>query len=257
MPTNEASNEILRSYSPKRQLRLETNEKNIRTFELYRIMKRGFEFLKQIKENNNREWFTKHKPEYDLIVKENKIFFEQIYSELQKYDSLQGIHIFRIYKDVRFSKDKSPYKTNFGAGYSRTKPMLRGGYYIHLEQNNSFVGGGFWAPNSEDLLRIRKEFEMDTTEIEKITSDNSFVKYFGELKGEDGVKTAPKGFDKNHPAINLIKKKQFLVKRKFTDQEVLSDDFQKEVMATFLTMRPFFDYMSELLTTDLNGEPLF
>jgi len=220
-------------------------------------MKRGFEFLKQIKENNNREWFTKHKPEYDLIVKENKIFFEQIYSELQKHDSLQGIHIFRIYKDVRFSKDKSPYKTNFGAGYSRTKPMLRGGYYIHLEQNNSFVGGGFWSPNSGDLLRIRKEFEMDTTEIEKITSDNTFVKYFGELEGEDGVKTAPKGFDKNHPAIHLIKKKQFVVKRKFTDKEVLSDDFQKEVIATFLAMRPFFDYMSELLTTDLNGESLF
>ena len=248
---------FLRSYNAKRQLAFEINAKNIRTFDLYSIMKRGFEFLKQIKENNNREWFTKHKPEYDLIVKENKVFFEQIYSELQKHDSLQGIHVFRIYKDVRFSKDKSPYKTNFGAGYSRTKPMLRGGYYIHLEQNESFVGGGFWSPNSEDLLRIRKEFERDTTEIEKITSDNTFVKYFGELEGEDGVKTAPKGFDKNHPAINLIKKKQFVVKRKFTDKEVLSDDFQKEVMATFLAMRPFFDYMSELLTTDLNGQPLF
>jgi uncharacterized protein (TIGR02453 family) len=220
-------------------------------------MKSGFEFLKKIKDNNNREWFAKHKPEYDSIVKENKIFFDQIYSELQNHDSLQGIHIFRIYNDVRFSKDKSPYKTYLGAGYSRTKPMLRGGYYIHLEPNNSFVGGGFWGPNSKDLLRIRKEFEMDTTEIEKITSDNTFVKYFGELKGEDGVKTAPKGFDKNHSAIKLIKKKQFVVMRKCTDKEVLSDDFQKEVIATFLAIRPFFDYMSELLTTDLNGKPLF
>ena len=119
------------------------------------------------------------------------------------------------------------------------------------------MGGGFWAPNSTDLLRIRKEFERDTTEIEKITSDNTFVKYFEELKGEDGVKTAPKDFDKNHPAINLIKKKQFVVKRKFTDQEVLSDDFQKEVIATFLAMRPFFDYMSDVLGTNLNGEPIY
>lgn len=128
-------------------------------------MKSVFEFLKKIKENNNREWFATHKSEYDSIVKENKVFFDQIYSELKKQDSLKGVHIFRICKDVRFSKDKFPYKTNLGTGYSRTKPMLRGGYYIHLEQDNSFVGGGFWSPNSEDLLRIRKEFEMDTTEI--------------------------------------------------------------------------------------------
>lgn len=220
-------------------------------------MKKAFEFLKQIKQNNNREWFAQHKPNYDVIVKENKTFFNQIYSELQKHDSLEGIHIFRIYNDVRFSKDKSPYKTNFGVSFSRTKPMLRGGYYLHLEPGNSFVGGGFWAPNSEDLFRIRKEFEMDTNEIEKITSDKTFFNYFGELKGEDGVKTAPKGFDKNHQAIDLIKKKQYVVMRRFTDNQVFSVDFPKEVIATFLAMRPFFDYMSDVLTTDLNGESLF
>ncbi|MGE4346507.1 MAG: DUF2461 domain-containing protein [Flavobacteriaceae bacterium] len=220
-------------------------------------MKKAFEFLTQIKENNNREWFAQHKPNYDVIVKENKTFFNQIYSELQKHDSLEGIHIFRIYNDVRFSKDKSPYKTNFGVSFSRTKPMLRGGYYLHLEPGNSFVGGGFWAPNSEDLFRIRKEFEMDTNEIEKITSDKTFFNYFGELKGEDGVKTAPKGFDKNHQAIDLIKKKQYVVMRRFTDNQVFSVDFPKEVIATFLAMRPFFDYMSDVLTTDLNGESLF
>jgi uncharacterized protein (TIGR02453 family) len=219
-------------------------------------MKNTLNFLEKLKENNNREWFANNKPDFDSIVKENKVFFSQIYSEFQKHDSLSDIHIFRIYKDVRFSKDKSPYKTNFGAGYSRTKPILRGGYYIQIEPNNSFVGGGFWSPNNEDLFRIRKEFESDTTEIKKITSDNIFVNYFGELKGEEGVKTAPKGFDKNHPAIDLIKKRQYVVMRKFTDQEVLSDDFHQEVLATFLAMRPFFDYMSELLTADLNGESL-
>jgi uncharacterized protein (TIGR02453 family) len=217
-------------------------------------MKKSLTFLEKLKDHNNREWFANIKPEFDLIVKENKVFFNQIYSELQKHDSLNEIHIFRIYKDVRFSKDKSPYKTNFGAGYSRTKPWLRGGYYLQIEPDNSFVGGGFWSPNSEDLLRIRKEFEADTSEIEKISSDNVFIKYFVELKGEEGVKTAPKGFDKNHPAIDLIKKKQFIVKRMFTNQEVLSEDFQQEVIVTFLAMRPFFDYMSEILTSDLDGE---
>jgi len=219
-------------------------------------MKNAFEFLQQLKENNNREWFLQHKHIHDDVMQENKSFFNQVYAQLQKHDSLQGIHIFRIYKDVRFSKDKTPYKNNFGCGFSRTKPMLRGGYYIHLERNESFVGGGFWSPNSNDLLRIRKEFEMDTTTLEKITANKTFKKYFWELQGDEGVKTAPKGFDKNHPAINLIKKKQFVVMRKFTDAEILSPDFGKEVMATFLAMRPFFDYMSDVLTTDLNGESL-
>ncbi|MDW9379942.1 DUF2461 domain-containing protein [Chryseobacterium sp. JV558] len=219
-------------------------------------MKKAFEFLKQLEKNNNREWFAKNKSEYESIVKENKVFFNHIYTELQEYDNLKGIYIFRIYKDVRFSKDKTPYKTNFGVGYSRSKPMLRGGYYIQLEPGNSFVGGGFWGPEAKDLLRIRKEFEISSIEIEKIISDETFVKYFGELKG-DSVKTAPRGFDKNHPAIDLIRKKQFLVMRKFTDKEVLADNFQKEALLTLLAMRPFFDYMSEILTTDLNGEPVF
>jgi uncharacterized protein (TIGR02453 family) len=220
-------------------------------------MKKAFAFLDHLKGNNNREWFAKHKPEYDLIVNENKALFNKIYLELQKHDNLNGIHIFRIYNDVRFSKDKSPYKVNFGVGYSRTKPLLRGGYYIHLEPNNSFVGGGFWAPNKDDLFRIRKEFESSTTEIDKIISNKMFQKYFKELSGQDGVKTAPKGFDKNHPAIDLIKKKQYVILRKFTDDEIFSPDFQNEVIATFLAMRPFFDYMSEILTTNLNGESLF
>ena len=219
-------------------------------------MKRGFEFLKLLKENNNREWFTEHKSEYDLIAKENKAYFNQIYTELQNHDSLTGIHISRIYRDVRFSKDKTPFKTDFGVGFTRTKPLLRGGYYIQLEPNNSFVGGGFWAPNKDDLLNIRKEFESDAREIQQIISDKTFVKYFEELQGEDAVKNAPKGFDKDHPAIALIKKKQFVVKRKFTDKEVLSDDFQKEVILTFLAMLPFFDYMSEVLTTNHNGESI-
>ena len=216
----------------------------------------GFEFLKQLSRNNNRVWFSEHKKEYDAIAKENKKFVEDIYSELGLHDSLGSIHMLRINRDIRFSKDKTPYKDNFGGSISRKKPMLRGGYYIHLEPNNTFVGGGFWGPSNEDLLRIRKEFEIDDSQIRKITSGKTFIKYFEELKGEDGVKTAPKGFDKNHPAIDLIKKKQFVVMRKFTDKEVFSDTFQKEIISTFLAMRPFFDYMSDVLTTDLNGESI-
>jgi uncharacterized protein (TIGR02453 family) len=220
------------------------------------MLKPTFNFLQLIQKNNNRAWFLENKALYDSIIKENKHFFEQIFTDFQQYDHLTNFHVFRIYKDVRFSKDKTPYKTNFGASFVRSKPMLRGGYYVHLEPGNSFVGGGFWNPEPIDLFRIRKEFEYDDSEIRKITSDKDFIKFFGELQGEDAVKTAPKGFDKNHPAIDLIKKKQFVVMRKFSDEAVFSADFQKEIIATFLAMRPFLDYMTTVLTTDLNGELL-
>ena len=107
-----------------------------------------------------------------------------------------------------------------------------------------------------DLHRIRKDFEMDDEDIRTIISDATFKKFFGELKGEE-LKTAPKGFDKTHPAIDLIRKKQFLLSRNFLDKEVLAPNFQEEVIATFQAMRPFFDYMSEVLGSDLNGESLY
>jgi len=217
-------------------------------------MKKTIEFLKKIKNNNNREWFLKNKSEYDTIIRDNKEKFTAIYDKLKQSDSIEKMHVFRIYRDVRFSKDKTPYKTNFGVAFERSKPLFRGHYYIHIQPNNSFVGGGFWDPTPEELFRIRKEFEFDTTEINKIVSEKTFVKYFEKLEGENGVKTAPKGFDKNHSAIDLIRKKQYVVMRKFSDDEIFSANFQKEVMATFLALRPFFDYMSEVLTTDLNGE---
>lgn len=220
-------------------------------------LKKGFDFLKKLQKNNHREWFLEHKKEYDEINLMNKKFFQNIFEEMQNHDNLSKMHHYRIYKDVRFSKDKTPYKNNFGCSFSRVKPMLRGGYYVHLESENSFVGGGFWAPNSEDVFRMRKEFEMNENEIRKIISEEKFVKYFETLKGEDGVKTAPKGFDKNHSAIDLIKKKQWVVMRPFSDEAVFSEDFQEEILQTFLAMRPWFDYMSEVLTTDLNGEPLY
>lgn len=220
-------------------------------------MKEAFDFLRTLAKNNHRQWFADHKPQYDAIAKHNKKFFQNIFETLSEYDEISKMHIFRIYKDVRFSKDKTPYKQNFGCSFSRVKPMLRGGYYVHIEPENSFVGGGFWAPSNEDLYRIRKEFEIDDEPIRNITTEEKFVQYFGTLKGEDGVKVAPKGFDKNHPAIDLIKKKQWVVMRSFSDEEVCADTFSAEVIDTFLAMRPWFDYMSEVLTTDLNGEPLY
>jgi uncharacterized protein (TIGR02453 family) len=176
-------------------------------------------------------------------------------ADLQKQDSIEGVQVYRIYRDIRFSKDKSPYKKYLGAWYSRTKPFYRGSYYLHLEPGNSFVEGGFWNPNADDLKRIRKEFELDDNEIRTIMNASDFIKYFNGIDGEE-LKSAPKDFDKTHKAIDLIRKKQFLVVRRFTDKEVLDKDFKKEVLKTFTAMRPYFDYMSDVLTTNLNGESI-
>ncbi|NHN25857.1 DUF2461 domain-containing protein [Flavobacterium jejuense] len=219
------------------------------------IKKESLSFLQDLKDNNNREWFAENKKRFEKEQKDIKEFFNEIGNSLGKFDNIENIQIFRIYRDVRFSKNKLPYKVNFSAGYKRTKPMLRGGYYLHIQNDASFVGGGFWEPNKEDLLRIRKEIELDASELREIISQDSFKKYFGSLQGDE-LKTAPRDFDKNHPDIDLIRKKQFLVTRSFSNKEVLSPNFNEEVLVTFKAMRPFFDYMSDVLTTNLNGESI-
>jgi uncharacterized protein (TIGR02453 family) len=130
--------------------------------------------------------------------------------------------------------------------------LRRGGYYFHIEPGNSFIGGGFWAPNPQDLKRIRDEIAFDAAPLRKILKSKSFITTFGELQGEQ-VKTAPKGFDINNEAIDLLRYKQFLLMKKFTDKEVLDPSFAKQAALAFKNMRPFFDYMSDILTTDING----
>jgi uncharacterized protein (TIGR02453 family) len=220
------------------------------------LQKSTLEFLTQLKENNNREWFTENKKRFDSEQKATKTFFTQILTDLEKIDSIEKMQMHRIYRDIRFSKDKTPYKSHFSVSFDRTKPLLRGGMYLHIENDASFVGGGFWEPNNEDLFRIRKEIELDASDLKEIITDKTFVSYFGTLEGEE-LKTAPKGFDKTHPDIELIRKKQFVIRRKFSNKEVLSPNFQEEVLATFKAMRPFFDYMSDVLSTDLNGESIY
>ena len=220
------------------------------------LTKSTFEFLELLSKNNNRDWFSENKKRFETENNLAKAFFTEVYTDLEKIDSLEKMQVFRIYRDVRFSKNKLPYKNHFSVGFSRTKPMLRGGMYLHIENGASFVGGGFWEPNNEDLLRFRKELELDASDLREIIKDASFKKMFGTLEGEE-LKTAPKNFDKAHPDIDLIRKKQYLLTRKFSNKEVMSPNFKEEVIATFGAMRPFFNYMSDVLTTDLNGESLY
>ena len=212
-----------------------------------------FAFFKKLEKNNNRDWFNENKPEFKKIETEIKKVYHSILESLNTHDEIDKLKLFRIYRDVRFSKNKLPYKTHFGGSFHRAKPRLRGGYYVHLQPNNeSFIATGFWQPEKEDLLRIRKEFEMDDEEMREITNDKVFKSVWGELQGDE-LKTAPKGFDKEHPAIDLIRRKQYIFIKKYTDKEVLDKDFIANVNVAFKAIRPYFDYMSDVLTTDLNG----
>lgn len=219
------------------------------------IQKSTLDFLKELRDNNNRDWFNTNKPKYELAKDNIKAFATALVEEMRKHDHIEGHKVFRIYRDVRFSKDKTPYKTNIGCGFTRATEQLRGGLYLNIEPGNTFVGGGFWGPNAQDLKRIRNEFLVNAEPFRKIINAKKFKDYFGTLKGDE-LKTAPKGFDKEHPNIDLIRKKQFLIGRDFTQKETLSKDFLKECDKTFKAMRPFFDFMSETLTTNENGESI-
>jgi len=212
-------------------------------------------FYKELEKNNTREWFEPQKSRFKGLEAEIKQYAEEIKQGLIETDEIDRAKLFRIYRDVRFSKNKTPFKTHFGISFHRKKPHLRGGYYLHIAPGDSFIATGFWNPDKDDLFRIRKEMEVDAAELREVMADAELQAHWGGLQGDE-VKTAPKGFSKEHADIDLIRKKQYLFMKKFTDKEVLSADFQKQILFHFKAIRPFFDYMSNVLTTDLNGVSL-
>lgn len=221
-----------------------------------KFSKEILDFFKKLEKNNDRDWFSEHKPEFKALEIKAKAAYKYIYENLNTHDVVDGFKLFRIYRDVRFSKNKLPYKTHFGGSFNRKKPELRGGYYVHIQPNNeSFIATGFWEPNKDDLLRIRREFEQDASEIRDIIYNKKFKEVWGEFVGDE-LKTAPRDFDKEHPAIDLIRKKQFIFTKKYTDKDVTSDQFIDDVITSFKAIKPFFDYMSDVLTTNLNGESI-
>jgi uncharacterized protein (TIGR02453 family) len=217
--------------------------------------KSTFKYLQALEANNNREWFAAEKETYLKAQQNAKDVFADIHLKLQKQDEIEKSKMMRIYRDVRFSKDKTPYKVHFANSYARLGKDLRGGYFLRIRLGASFLAGGFWEPSKEDLFRIRKEIELDASEIKEVLKEKSFKKYFGgKFESFSELKTAPRGFDKEHPDVALLRKKGFIASRSFTDEEVLSPDFADEVTKSFQAMRPFFNLFSDILTTNLNGE---
>lgn len=223
------------------------------------VEKQSLEFLKALAKNNQRDWFNNHKDQY-LSAHNNMIqLVEALIPLMNQHDVLESASakqsLYRIYNDVRFSKDKSPYKTRFAFGFQRATKQRRGGYYMHIQPGNSFLACGFFSPNPEDLKRIRADIDTQYESWYKILNSKKIKTAFGGLSGEQ-VLSAPRGYAKDHPAIELLRYKQFILKHDFTDAEVLAPNFHKTINEYFKSVQPFFDYMSEVLTTNLNGESI-
>ena len=214
-----------------------------------------FSFFSDLQQNNNRDWFTEHKSTFKALETQVKTFGEQLKDQLNQHDHIDRFKLFHIYRDVRFSKDKTPYKTHFGLTWHRTKPLYRGGYYLHLSPGNNFLACGFWDPNPADLKRIRQEIDIDGEEYRSVLNNKTFKSVWGELQG-DAVKTAPKGYAKDHPHIDLLRFKQHIFTINYSDKEICQPGFVDRANKALQAVRPFVDYMSEVLTTNADGESL-
>jgi len=224
--------------------------------QLPQIPQSSFDFLNALKVNNNREWFNQHKADFEKEQQHLQVFAEALLQKMNMHDLIETVSgkksLYRIYRDTRFSTDKTPYKIHWSGSFKRATKYRRGGYYFHIEPGNSFVGGGFWGPNPQDLKLIREDIAFDDAPLRAILNDPTFISTFETLEGEQ-LKTTPKGFDADHEAIDLLRYKQFVLRKRFTDAEVLDPHFVDQVNDTFKNMRPFLDYMSEVLSTDVNG----
>lgn len=225
-------------------------------------------FIQQLEHNNNKVWFTENKEEYQNALLEAKNFALDIFNQVKETDVLENKQsLKRIYRDIRFSKDKTPYKKYWAGGLKRESILRRGGYYWHIEPSGTeefddksiigFAGGGFWGPDRKDLLRIRTELANDYVYFNQLLATPPISTYFKDLYRKNSLKVAPKGFDKNHEAIDLLRLKSFILIRPFTKKEVQSENFSIEISNTFIAMRPFLDYMTDVLTTNENGESIY
>ncbi|MFT6867603.1 MAG: hypothetical protein ACJA08_002446 [Cyclobacteriaceae bacterium] len=222
-------------------------------------MQHSFTFLTQLQQNNNREWFNKNKETYLQSHEEVIAFADDVLSKLKETDQIETQNgkkgLMRIYRDTRFSNNKTPYKSGWSCSFKRATAALRGGYYFRIEPGNTAVAGGFWGPDPKDLKLIRDQIAAEDDSLRGVLNEPNFKSYFGDMQGEQ-VKSSPKGFSKDDLAIDLLRYKQFLLVKHFKDEEVLKADFAAKVADGFARMRPFHDYFSYILTHDLNGVTL-
>lgn len=209
-------------------------------------------FLSALKANNNREWFNEHKGEFLAVKEEFEIFTQELINNLGIEDErVRGLKakdcIFRIYRDVRFSKDKSPYKTHFGAYINQGgRKGETCGYYFHLEPGGTMLAGGLYAPPAPILFEVRDAIYADNEDFKAIINDKQFKLTFGEMEGEK-LKRGPKGFPKDFEDIELLKHKSFLATHNISDDELISNSFLKKCITTFKVMKPFNNFFNRAI----------
>ena len=210
------------------------------------------EFLRQLKKNNNREWFAENKPFYDEAREAILNFVGSLIVEFSLFDKqVSGLEakntLFRIYRDVRFSKDKTPYKTAFGSYIALGgRKSVKAGYYLHIEPGASFLAGGMHLPPKEQLAKVRQEIFYNIDEYKSIIGTKAFIQNFETVKGEK-LKKPPKGFPADFAEIELLKHKDFIMINNISDEVILRDDFLEYSVNLFKKMKPFNDFLNRAL----------
>ena len=220
------------------------------------ISKESQLFLKDLKKNNNRDWFLANKKRYETYKKEYfdlvQKFLDILKSEDETLSSLEVKDcVFRVNRDIRFSKDKSPYKSHMGLWFSPgRKNANRAGYYIHIEPGASFIAGGFYQPDANELRKIRKEIAFFYDELEEVVADKNFKTTFGKMDTDNALKTAPKGYEKDHPAIEFLKLKCFTATAKIDDSILSDKDFVNKIAQKLLTLKSMNAFLNRALTAE-------
>jgi uncharacterized protein (TIGR02453 family) len=222
------------------------------------ISKEALQFFEDLVANNNTEWMHANKKRYENFKKDYHQYIALVLAEMKPLDrTLEPLEVknctFRINRDIRFSKDKSPYKTNIGIWFTQNKNSKNSpGYYIHFEKGRSFIAGGVWCPEPEELKKIRKEIEFFHDDLEKVVNEKTFKKEFKELTRDDtnSLKNAPKGFDPNHPAIEFLKLKSYTASQKVDDKIFTEPDFSKKIAQKLIALKPMNDFLKRALETE-------
>lgn len=217
------------------------------------LQRSTLKFLKDLRQNNNKPWFDENKTQYQQAKDDFETLVQQIIDGLARIDpDMEGLKVkdcvFRIYKDVRFSKDKTPYKANMGAYFAKGgKKSPCGGYYFHLEPGgNSFAGGGIWMPEAPHIKKIRQEIDYNFTEFQGIVGQKEFIRYFGKVNGET-LKTAPQGYHEDNPAIAYIKLKSLVVNHNISDDAATQPTLVRDILRTYAVMQPFINFLNRAL----------
>ena len=207
-------------------------------------------FLEQLQENNTREWFQANKSLYDEAKREFEVFIDSLIPAIAKFDdSVKQMTakdcIFRIFRDVRFAKDKSPYKTNFGAFIAKGGRKNHGpGYYFHIQPGECFLSGGVWMPEPEVMKKVRQEIYYNIDEFKSILNSKTFLKYFSGIDDWDRQKTAPKEYPKDFPDVELLKNRSFTISHKLDDKILHSDELFDYTIGVYQIMQPYNAFLA-------------